>query len=260
VTGTGAPPPAARPAVPGRSEGGGTQRLRAALTGLLSFAAASEQVLLASAPAGETGTAGCWAAVPLVAHNVEFRRQQIRRLEAIRDGEVPPEFGEVDHRSAATYQDYAGQPATAAAAASWQAAGDLIAGVAGAADEDLLDPGRNPWLRGRQLWLQVVVRGFWHPLGHIGEYYLAHGQHDRAVSLAAEAVAAAGSLGAPAPARGMASYNLACAQAGAGLADAAVVTLAEAITLNPDVRANAARDPDLAGLREGGRLAALLAN
>jgi hypothetical protein len=259
MTGAGQLPGQAQAAAGGQP-GASTRQLRAALAGLLGFAAAREQILLAAAPAGETGTADCWAAVPLVAHIAEFRQQQVRRLAAIQGREVPPEFGEVDHRSATTYQGYAGQPAAAAAAAGWRTAGDLIGGLAAAADDDLLDPARNPWLRGRQLWLQVVVRGFWHPLGHLGEYYLAHGQPDLAVSLADEAVAAAGSLGAPAPARGMASYNLACAQAGAGQPEAAVDTLTEAVTLNPDVRANAARDPDLAGLRDSGRLAALLAN
>jgi hypothetical protein len=44
----------------------------------------------------------------------------------------------------------------------------------------------------------------------------------------------------------MAAYGLACAQA-------------EAITLNPDVRANAARDADLASLRDSGQLDRILA-
>ena len=29
--------------------------------------------------------------------------------------------------------------------------------------------------------LQIIVRGFWHPQGHLGEYYAAHGRADRAV-------------------------------------------------------------------------------
>jgi hypothetical protein len=254
----------AEPPVPAASPGGGstgggsTGELRAAVAGLLGFAAAREQVLLAQAPPAEAGTAARWAAVALLAHNTEFRRQQVRRLDAIRRGDVPPEFGEIDHASAATYGAYASQAAAEVAAASWQSAGDLLAGLAATADADLLDPARNPWLRGRQLWLQVIVRGFWHPLGHLGEYYLAHGQAGRAVSLAADAVATAASMDAPAMARGMAGYNLACAQAGAGQPDEAVAILTEAIMLNPDVRANAARDPDLTGLRDSGRLTALL--
>ena len=137
-------------------------------------------------------------------------------------------------------------------------AGDLIAGVHSASTDDLLDPSRNPWLRGRQLWLQIIVRGFWHPTGHLGEYYLTHDQPDRALILATNAVAMAGDLGAPAAARGMASYNLACAQAGAGQLDEAAAAVGEAVALNPDLRANAGRDPGLAVLRDTGRLAATL--
>jgi tetratricopeptide (TPR) repeat protein len=68
--------------------------------------------------------------------------------------------------------------------------------------------------------------------------------------MAEHAVATAGYVDAPAPARGMASYNLACALARAGQLDEAAAALAEAITLNPDVRANALRDKDLAGIRK----------
>jgi hypothetical protein len=57
-------------------------------------------------------------------------------------------------------------------------------------------------------------------------------------------------LGAPAPAVGMAGYSLACAQAQAGQLEQAARTLAEAIEANPDLRANASRDPDLRVLRE----------
>jgi hypothetical protein len=54
----------------------------------------------------------------------------------------------------------------------------------------------------------------------------------------------------------MACYDLACAQAGAGLLDAAQIALTAAVALNADLHANAARDRDLAALRDGGRLKA----
>jgi hypothetical protein len=57
----------------------------------------------------------------------------------------------------------------------------------------------------------------------------------------------------------MAAYSLACAQAQAGMIAEAAKTLTEAITLNPDVRANASRDADLAQLRDNGQLTAILA-
>ncbi len=236
---------------------------RAAVTGLIGVAAAAEQVLLAEAAPAEAGSPQHgspehWAAVPLVAHNTEFRRQQVQRLRAIRSGLAPPEFAEADHRSTALYAELSAQPADAVVRDSWRVAGELTDELRLASRQDLTEPARNPWLRGRQLWLQIIVRGFWHPAGHIGEYYLSHGQPDRAVALAAHAVATATYLGAPAPARGMACYNLACAQAGAGLLDESAAAVTEAVALNPDVRANAIRDTDLAAVRDSGRLAALL--
>ena len=66
----------------------------------------------------------------------------------------------------------------------------------------------------------------------------------------AHGLATARYLGAPAAAAGMAGYNLACAQARAGRTDEATGTLSDAIAANPDLRANARRDPDLEFVRE----------
>ncbi len=236
----------------------GARGLRAAIVGLVGFAAAEEQMMLATAPAGEEGSPRCWAAGPLVAHNTEFKRQQVQRLQAIQAGLTPPDFPDVDHSSADLYQRLLTPTERGTAADSSRVAAELVGGLGSVSDDDLRDPSRNPWLRGRQLWLQIIVRGFWHPAGHLGEYYLAHAQPDRAVALAEHGVTTARYLDAPDPARGMASYNLACAQARAGRPGEAATALREAVTLNPDVRANAARDPDLAVLREGGRLESVL--
>jgi hypothetical protein len=230
--------------------------LRRAIAGLIGLAAAEEQRLATAADPAEPGSALCWAALPVIAHNTDFRQQQVTRLRAVRAGGTPPDFAEADHGSAALYADLSARPAGAVAAAGWASAGGLLAELMQARDEDLLDPAGKPWLRGRQLWLQVIVRGFWHPAGHLGEYYACHGQVGQAVALAEHAVAAAGYLCAPAQARGMASYNLACAYAAAGRLDAAAAAVEAAVALNADLRANAARDPDLAAVRDSGLLAA----
>jgi len=236
-----------------------TGSLRRAIAGLIGLAAAEEQRLAATAEPGEPGSAQCWAALPVVAHNSVFRQQQVTRLRAVRSGETPPEFAEADHQSAALYAELSARPAGVTAAAAWTSAGDLLTELMHARDEDLLDPARNPWLRGRQLWLQIIVRGFWHPAGHLGEYYIRHGQAAQAVALAEHLMAAAGYVGAPAQARGMASYNLACAYAAANQIGAAATAVEAAVALNADLRANAARDPDLAAVRDGGGLATVLA-
>ena len=234
--------------------------LRAAVTGLIGLAAAAEQVLLAemAEPArGLPGTPRRWAALPVIAHDTEFRRQQVQRLRDIRCGQAPPQFPAADHESAALYAELAAEPADAVGRNSWRVAGELADEMRLISCEDLTEPERNPWLRGRQLWLQVVVRGFWHPSGHLGAYYVQHGRADRAVALAEQAVAAADYLAAPPAARGLAFYNLACAQAGAGRLDDASLAVSEAVRLNPDVRANALRDSDLAALRASRRLSLL---
>ncbi len=238
----------------------GTAGLRGAIGGLVAFAAEEEAILLAATSRGAVAGDGPdrWAAPAAIAHNTEFKHQQVRRLQAVLSGTPPPAFGDIDHASAQVYQRYAGQPADAVAAASRRVTDELIGALPAIPDEDLTDPRRHSWLGGRQLWLQIIVRGFWHPTGHVGEYYLAHGQPERGIALHSRAVETAGRLGAPAPARGMACYGLACAQARSGRADDAVAAIRQAVSLNPELLASARRDPDLAALREAGRLATLL--
>jgi hypothetical protein len=238
-----------------------TLHLRAAVIGLLGFAAAEEEILLTSGAALGSGTSEGphrWAAVPLLAHTTEFKSQQSERLRALLAGHTPPSFGEIDHTSASVYEGYTARSADDVIGSSRAATAYLTDGVRALTDADLLDPSRHPWLHGRTLWLQIIVRGFWHPTGHIADYYLRHGQPGRAVALQSHALETARYLGAPDQARGMAAYGLACAQAQAGLADAAAGMLAAAIALNPDVSANARRDPDLAALRDSGALAEIL--
>ena len=234
--------------------------LRTVVAGLIAFAAAEEEMLLAAAACNiaESGNERQWAAVPAIAHNTEFKAQQAERITAVLAGIAPPAFGEIDHRSPAVYGRYAMRTAVAVAGESRQVTASLIDGVAALADADLVDPARHRWLNGRSLWLQIVVRGFWHPTGHVADYYLGHRQQARAVALQQNALATTRYLGAPDQVAGMAAYSLACAQSVAGRTEDAVRTLAEAIALNPDVRANADRDPDLEPLRDSGQLAAIL--
>jgi hypothetical protein len=242
-----------------------TADLRRSVTGLLSFAAAEEEGLLAAvrfcgagdASGGDDGP-GNWGAVPVVAHNNHFKDQQAERLRAVLAGRVPPAFGEIDHSSASVYGEYRAQPFDRVLQECRLVTSELMDVTWALPDEDLLDPARHPWLRGRMLWLQIVVRGFWHPTGHVGDYYLGHGEAPRAVELHAHAVATARYLGAPSAAVGMALYSLACAQARVGRPDEAASSLTAAIAANPDLRVNAGRDADLAALRSAGQLDALL--
>ncbi|HLJ98909.1 MAG TPA: tetratricopeptide repeat protein [Streptosporangiaceae bacterium] len=241
--------------------------MRAAITGLLAFAAAEEQVLLFASlppdppdppeppdlpdlpdPPGPAAEGpDNWAAVPLVAHSTHFKQQQSERTWALVHGHQIPSFGEIDHRSESVYASYAACSRAEVLAQSRQVTADLIDAVWALPDDAL----RGARVNGRMLWLQLIVRGFWHATGHLGDYYLGRGQAARAVALASHGVATARYLSAPGPAVGMACYNLACALARDGRHDQAASALTEAVTLNPDLAANASRDPDLAGVASG---------
>ena len=230
------------------------RHLRGAITGLLGFAATEEQILLATRPPGESGSPRNWAALPVVAHNTEFKAQQVQRLSAIRQVQAPPEFAEIDHTDSEVYLACAAVAPERVAADSILVTGELIDGLTAMSEDDMFDPTRHPWLRGRQLWLQIVVRGFWHPTGHLSDYYLAHHQPARAIALTAQAVTTAHYLGVPDEAAAMASYNLACAQAKAGRLDEAAAAVRETVVLNPGLRAKVATEPDLAVLADAGLL------
>jgi hypothetical protein len=229
-------------------------QLKGAITGLIGFAATEEWILLATSDPGENGSAQNWAALPVVAHNTEFKAQQVRRLSAIRHGQHPPEFAEIKHTDADVYQTYSDVAGERVADDSIRVTGELIDGLVAMDADDMSDPSRHPWLRGRQLWLQVVVRGFWHPTCHLSDYYLAHGQPARAVALTVQALTTARYLGVPDEAAAMASYNLACAQAMAGHLDDAAAAVRETVALNPGLREKVGTEPDLAALRESGLL------
>lgn len=236
------------------------QRLRTILTGLIFFAGAEEAMLLTDVADDEdTGDADSWAALPTIAHTSEFRDEQVCRLRAIREGSPPPEFPRVEHDSPDSYRRFAERDAESVWAGSRTTNATLIDETRRCSDEDLLDPSRNPWLKGRQLWLQIIVRGFWHPTGHLGDYYLQHGCPERALALHAHALSTADYLGAPPMALGMAHYSLACTQATLGQAVQAVGSLERAVACNRDLRDHARSEPDLAELREAGRLTAVLA-
>jgi hypothetical protein len=145
--------------------------LRSAIVGLLGFAAAEEEMLLTVDIEGPSGP-DRWAAVPLVAHTTEFKLKQLERISAVRSGHTPPAYAEIDHSSLAIYSAYAARSAVDVIDDFRRTTAGLVDGVRALSDTDLVDPARHPWLRGRTLWLQIIVRGFWHPTGHAADYYL----------------------------------------------------------------------------------------
>jgi hypothetical protein len=183
------------------------------LSALLGYVYACEQTLLAEqlpvAERSDVGSPQRWNARAILAHNADFRREQVIRLRHVADGTEPPGFPRLDHRDPEVYRGY-------------------------------LDRG---W--------QILVRGAWHPIGHVSDYLVAHDRAEQAADTVEGVLRAARALQIPAAPGGtaMAVYVLACVRAQAGDRDAALTLLRAALADDPALAANAARDPDLAALR-----------
>jgi hypothetical protein len=233
--------------------------LKTAIVGLLRCAAMEDELLLiATSDHDGAGSARSWTPLATIAHNTQFKREEVTRLEAVLDREAPPDFAVIDHADERTYRGFAALSPALVAEESRRTTDDLVQRLLLLPYSDLIDPSAHSWLRGRPLWLQVIVRGFWHPLGHVGDWYLANAMPDRAVALRQQAVASAEYLHVPDEAQGMAWYSLACTSAAVGTTEDAVAALERATALNHDLRSRVATEPELDALREDRRVAALI--
>ncbi|MGH7642085.1 MAG: TPR end-of-group domain-containing protein [Candidatus Dormibacteria bacterium] len=227
-------------------------RLRESIAAMVQLVTGAEEcAMLATRAEDQERASGpeAWSISALVAHNSEFRSQQVTRLGAVIDRSTPPNFSEIDHTSLEVYARFSALTADQVLAGCRSTTTELVQLLWQLTDEDLTDPARNPWLRGRPLWLQVVARGFWHPSGHLGEYWLSRGLPEKAVRLHAAGVALAEAVQLPGAALGMARYSLACAKSRTGHCEEALAEIVQAINGNPDLAQNAARDPDLEPVR-----------
>jgi len=227
---------------------------QSAIREMLELVRDEERRFVAGLPVTEredSGSAADWSAKALLAHVTEFKQQQVVRVECGLRGEAAPDFGAIDHGDAAVYAEYQAEPWSTVLAGAERVSGSLVA-CTRALDEDVLtEPGRFPFLNGRMLWSQLLVRGVWHSSGHIGPYLAQHGRADEAEALQRRLVDRARGLELP-PTPGswaMGLYNLACAQVAGGRLDDGRATLEETFALDPALARSAETDPALEPLR-----------
>jgi hypothetical protein len=228
--------------------------LKARLSAILGYAQACEQTLLADLPAAERDAPGSperWSAHALLAHNADFRREQVLRLRAVAASADPPDFPQVDHRDPAVYARCAARPGEAVQAELATVVPDLVAALDAVGDDQLGDPSLFPWTGGRQLWAQVLVRGVWHPIGHLADYLVDHGRPEQSFAAIDGVVRVARALRLPARPGGVALgvYVSAAVRARAGEREPALGLLRAALADDPALAEKAARDGDFDELR-----------
>ena len=229
-----------------------TSRLVAALPGLLERGRSAEDALVAGLSAEERDAAGTlerWSAKDLIAHCTSWRANLIATLEAALRGEAPPPLSNVNEMNARTFEDNKArswEEVLSEAGAGWDRLAELISQLE---DEDLLAPDHYPWRRGLPLAQGVVLRLYWHPLVHLGEFYAQRGNRTAAEAIRADLLQAADELAWVPWLRGHTLYMVAGCSAALKDPAGALAALRESIALAPELKEWSRRDPGLAFVR-----------
>ena len=104
----------------------------------------------------------------------------------------------------------------------------------------------------------LLRNSFTHPRVHLHQYLRENGDVDAADRLFEDAASRLRAASAPPQAMGTVLYNLACVRARQGRDDEALELLEEALPMRADMKAVAAKDEDLAALRDDPRFQELV--
>jgi hypothetical protein len=228
------------------------QSMKAKLINLLHEARTAEQQFIAELSDDERNQEGQpdrWATKDIVSHMTYWQECQVHRLEAASAGKIPDDF--------ADYNKLNGENFEAHRHDSWQQVTErlnntfdsLLSAVQKLSEADLNDGSRFPWTEGRTLNRSIVGNSYSHPVQHFCDYYVSHGQPERAIQAQEALSEKLSSLG-DETVHAEALYNLACAYALSGQSQKALNLLPEAFRLSPPLIAWSLQDTDLVSLRE----------
>ncbi|HEX5148701.1 MAG TPA: DinB family protein [Candidatus Limnocylindrales bacterium] len=219
--------------------------LRAGLVDMLRAARAAERDVFAAVEPGVRdlpAVDGGWSAKDIQAHLSAWRRIQVARMAAVREGrEEPVDAGETDEVNAAIHAERAHWPWDRVLADADATSRELIAEVEAASDATLA----NDRISG-----SIMGNGSEHTLAHLPGVATGTGLDPRVVDLADTVAEGIDRGGWPTRAAAYARYNLACFHALHGQLDLARVCLRTALVDREELRAFAVEDGDLIALRD----------
>ena len=208
--------------------------------------AAERAVLAALDPAERDAPApdGGWSAKDIQAHLAAWKRHQVERMAAIREGrDEPPAEAETDEVNARMHAEHADWPWDRVLVDAEAASAALVAEVEGASDATLgLD----------RISGTILGNGPEHALAHLPGIAARAGAaaESRVLELADTIVAIVDRGDWPSRAGAYARYNLACYHALAGNLDVARSLLRQALPEQESLRTFAPEDDDLIALRD----------
>jgi uncharacterized damage-inducible protein DinB len=208
------------------------------------------RAFIASLPEAERSAPGTyekWAAKDSLSHVAYWLEERAIRLKALAEGkEPPPSQGAFEGPNLACFERFCKCPwdeINAYVELSLKALLDAVRAL----DEKVL-AAPAPGFGANPLWRSTVVTGYTHPLMHIAEYYVAHGQADKAGALWAVWRPMVAPLDSKPDWQGGVRYNAACGLALAGHPQQALDELREALRLQPALTSWSRKDSDLASL------------
>jgi len=194
-----------------------------------------------------------WTYSQLIFHIARWRerlRDSLTQLQSTGQVVGPP--ADIDAVNAAELEQGRTITVDAAAARSDVAAGELI---------ELCEAlGARPfrWYLANTVAEAVLRNGYFHPRNHIAEHFIELGDRLRGSEIFEGTLAGLRSAGAPRHTLGPAILNVAATRAVEGDRQEALALLEEAIPMRADLGALAARQPDLASLRDDPRFIAIV--
>jgi hypothetical protein len=232
--------------------------LKIALIALVRRGQADEEAFRASLSDEErnqVGTAEEWAPKEVIAHLGYWKRRQVDRLESQARGDEPPAFADFEQLNTESWPEHARLTWDESVERSDAATRDLIAAIQvlpdtpnGESDAALTD----------LLTSSTLGNSYGHIGTHISDYYLAHGEKARAISMQRSMLDAVTTAHLGGGAESGAHYNLACFFALNNMAAEALDELRQAFPQRPDLIAWAREDHDLDSLRETPEFQALV--
>jgi hypothetical protein len=224
---------------------------------LLNRAHADQRALIEELTDAERNTIGTldhWSFKDIVSHVTAWTRRAAERIDALRRGEEPPNFDDLDRINAVTFEAQRDRIWADVIADAARIHDDLMQRVEELSDDDLTQPDRFPYQRGRPLVRLITGDGFAHPELHYAQFLFEHGKIARANQLQVDATTLLESLEAW---RNVARYNLACYYALTGQAPQALIELHRSFAVNPNLIEWSKQDTDLDSLRDDPEFQAL---
>jgi tetratricopeptide (TPR) repeat protein len=194
------------------------------------------------------GSLAGWSAKDMLVHLAFWNHHFNRQLERGFSGQPIPKSGDyLDQVNDGVLYEHLDQPFDEALADESAAYSQFCQIVRDISPEDMQDPQKFEFLEGRSLLDHALGTYGYHTAAHISDYYIKHGQVERARALQESITKSL--LGFPGW-EANAIYNLGCFYSLNGYKQEAIAKVKEAFEIKPDLVEWAKQDSDLDVLRD----------